>query len=122
MRICVIDDNPTVADALVFSLQEHGHDVAVAYSGREGLMRILADPPDVVVTDWRMPEMNGGAVVAEIRARNLAPLVVMMSGAGDVGDTERKVIDVDCHIEKPFKPADLLHVIDRARAARTNRP
>ena len=70
MRALVIDDSKAIRIILRRLLDELGFDVAEAADGREALARLaeLQPPPDLVLVDWNMPEMNGLEFVREVRA------------------------------------------------------
>lgn len=70
-KILVIDDEPGIRGLLATVLERKGHDVRLANSGRTGLALLRRESPDVTVLDLSMPEMDGLAVVREIRARSL---------------------------------------------------
>ncbi|MBL0712477.1 MAG: response regulator [Desulfosarcina sp.] len=66
-RILVVDDEPDFALLVQGNLQKEGFDVDVAYNGVEGLEKIRQNPPDAVVLDVMMPEMDGYEVCAELK-------------------------------------------------------
>ena len=59
MRICIIDDNALLADAIAFGLRDRGHEVTLAKNGDEGIAAVQGCDYDVVVIDWQMPGMRG---------------------------------------------------------------
>lgn len=107
-RILIIDDNQSLGDGLVLSLNKMGHQAVAAGSGREGLERMKDAPFDLVLTDYRMEEMDGLAVM-EVIQRQAPETDVMMMTAYDtrelaVAAMERGAIDF---IVKPFLPDEL---------------
>jgi CheY-like chemotaxis protein len=66
-RVLIVEDNPDGADSLAVFLRMSGFDVRVAYSGQEGVAMALADPPDAVLCDINMPEVDGFAVARRLR-------------------------------------------------------
>src|SRR5439155_518365 len=78
-RVLVVDDDEPIARMMAEFLGEHGFEADWAGGGRAALAKIKADPPDVVVLDLRMPDMDGRALLAAVRAEGLAPRVVLFS-------------------------------------------
>ena len=109
-HILVVDDHASVRAALQVVLEDAGYTVTTAADGREALDRILADRPDLVLTDLHMPVMDGRALLAELRARTLAVPVVLMSL-----DTEVRSVAGIAHaaaaLTKPFELDQLLQTV-----------
>ena len=78
-RILIVDDEPKLGRVLVEMLEGVGHDVSHASGGAEAIKRIAAGDLDVVVTDLRMPEVDGMTVLREIRRRSPGTDVVLMT-------------------------------------------
>ena len=78
-RILVVDDEPDFALLVQGNLQKEGFDVDVAYNGVEGLEKIKQNPPDAVVLDVMMPEMDGYEVCAEMKKDDrFAEIAILM--------------------------------------------
>ncbi len=78
-RILVVDDEPDFALLVQGNLQKEGFEVDVAYNGVEGLEKIKQNPPDAVVLDVMMPEMDGYEVCAEMKKDDrLADVAILM--------------------------------------------
>jgi CheY-like chemotaxis protein len=103
-HILVVDDDPKVLNVLVRLLQTRGHEVESADSGREALAAAQRRPPDVVITDLGMPDMNGRQLAASLR--NLYPSLPVILVTGDT-DTGEEDDTIDAIINKPFKIKDL---------------
>ncbi len=119
-RILIIDDNKSLGDGLVLSLNKMGHQAVAAGSGREGLARMKAAPFDLVLTDYRMEEMDGLAVMEAVQ-RQAPDTDVMMMTAYDtrelaVAAMERGAIDF---IVKPFRPDELWLKVNKRLDYRT---
>ena len=72
--ILIIDDEATLARNAARFLEKGGHGASVAGTGREGLRQFAELRPDAVVLDYRLPDMDGLAVIAAIRAKDMATL------------------------------------------------
>ena len=66
--VLVIDDEPEVVDPIKDCLEGNGYRVATAYSGEEGLEKALSAPPDIILLDILMPQMDGYEVLRRLRA------------------------------------------------------
>jgi len=67
-RILVVDDEPDFCSIVQMNLEKEGFAVELAYSGVEGLEKVQANPPDAIVLDIMMPEMDGYEVCKRLRA------------------------------------------------------
>ncbi|GJH12603.1 PAS domain S-box protein [Caballeronia novacaledonica] len=112
LRIVVIDDNRDSADSLAMLLQMKGHDVRIAYHGKEGVDVIRHFPPELILLDLALPDMDGYAVLRTLRSQRLVgrATVVAMTGFGQEGDKERSAqAGFDAHLVKPVD----FEVLDR---------
>jgi CheY-like chemotaxis protein len=111
--VLVADDDADVRAALAEALADEGWDVHEAENGREALERIEAGAYDVVLLDHRMPEMTGGDVCRELRARGRGVRVVMLTAAAAVRDLAAEV-GADAWLGKPYGLDELFDVLERA--------
>ena len=115
-RICLIDDDPIVRDALSLGLSDAGFDVRVAPGAAAALDMIGRDPVDAVVTDMKMPGFDGGALIAALRERWPHLPVVAMSGGGEIGG--KGVVEIardqgaDVCLVKPFRARDIAQALE----------
>src|ERR1041384_5243175 len=84
-KILVIDDMSIVRDPLAAALRAVGHQATTAANGREGLALVASDPPDLILLDLRMPEMDGLEFLRAIRsdARTADIAVILLSECRD---------------------------------------
>jgi two-component system, chemotaxis family, chemotaxis protein CheY len=71
MRILIVDDSKAMRLIVMRTLRQAGfgdHELLEAANGREALARVQASAPDLVLSDWNMPELNGPALLSELRA------------------------------------------------------
>jgi len=119
--ILVIEDDAGIREALSDFLRSEGFSVDLALDGVEGLERIAACRPDVVLVDLFMPGMNGRQFLAQLRvdpATRTLP-VVLMTGSRPAGETAAAA---DAVLQKPFELDDLLAVVRRLRPKGTMGP
>lgn len=102
-RILVVDDEPAVAEVLLDFFAEAGYTVDVALTGRDALTLIQRTPPDVVLLDIRMPDMDGVEVLRRIRAAHPALPVIMITANDDIG-LARATLKMGAldYVSKPF--------------------
>ena len=111
-RILVVDDEPLVCDAVRMMLAFDGHHVETTGSGKEALALLDQSKFDVVITDFKMPEMQGDELAAAIKARYPTQPVVMITAYAEMlqssGDP---MTGVDFVISKPFLLENLREAI-----------
>jgi len=81
-KILVIDDEQGIRNLLDTLLRRKGYDVLLAESGRKGLELFRREHPDVILLDLKMPEMDGIAVLEQVRRLNPDQHVIVLTGAG----------------------------------------
>jgi len=91
--------------------------------GRDALARmVVGPPPDLLVLDLRMPELDGRALLREVRARGLRPRTILLSADRAVAQAAEE-LGAEAFVEKPFSPAGLLAAVRRtSRSAADSRP
>ena len=109
-KILTIDDDPDILDVLSLTLSEN-YDVISAPNGKEGLEVVRMNNPDLIITDYNMPVMNGPDFCKELRKDILfrhIP-VIMLTGKGEVKDMVAGIESgADDYLVKPFEPDTLL--------------
>ena len=114
-RLLVVDDEPNLLRAVAAILRGEGFEVSTARSGREALVAVAKNLPDLIVSDVRMPGMDGFELARRLRrAPNFALLPIIFLTAKD--ETEDRVegfrVGVDVYLTKPFEPDELVAVIN----------
>ena len=113
-RLLVVDDEPSLLRAVEVCLQAEGFDVATARSGGEALLSVAQTVPDLIVSDIRMPGMNGYELAQHLRSSSRTQLVpiVFLTAKGETADRiEGFRSGVDAYLIKPFEPDELIAVI-----------
>lgn len=114
--ILVIDDEPSVADAVRLILEDRGHRVLVAASGGRGLDLARAGGVRFVITDLRLPDLSGLELLCTLRAEQpQLPIVLITSHAAPDLHAEARRAGALAVLPKPFVPADLLDLVDGLR-------
>jgi two-component system, OmpR family, KDP operon response regulator KdpE len=113
-RVLVVDDDPALRRALAINLRARGYDVAVAADGRSALSAAAQHPPDAVVLDLGLPDMDGATVIEGLRGWTSAPIVVLSARTGEPQKVLALDAGADDYVTKPFGMDELLA---RLRAA-----
>ncbi len=122
-KILIVDDDNTLRAALTRYLKDRGFLVRNAASGTEGLDSFMQDPPDLIVSDVVMPEMDGFKLCEKVRETAVGQLVpfIFLSGRCDLEDRiQGHSIGADDYLVKPFHPRELIAKIE-AQLARASR-
>ena len=121
-RLLVVDDEATARRALARLLTEDGYEVDVAGSGEEALEKLLTAPPDVLLTDVRMPGIDGIELLTRARAIDPGLPVVIMTAYGTVRDAvEAMRAGADYYVTKPIDLDELALVLRRVHEHRALR-
>ncbi len=114
-RVLVIDDEEGLRHILLLILREEGYDVVVADDGETGLRMALADAPDLVLCDIRMPRMGGLEFLSRYQEAGGTGLVVMMSAYGTL-DTAVEAMRQGAYdyISKPFNADEVILTLRKA--------
>lgn len=109
--ILVVEDEAALVMLLRYNLEKEGYRVEVAVDGREALLKVSEERPDLILLDWMLPELSGIEVCRQLRrdseTRNIP--IVMVTARGEEADRVRGLDGgADDYISKPFSPSELL--------------
>jgi two-component system, OmpR family, response regulator MprA len=108
-HILVVDDDPRITDLLRRILAYEGYSVAIAASGGEALNRSLERPPDLVVLDIMLPELDGLEVAQRLRTAGDNVPILMLTARDAVADRVKGLeTGADDYLVKPFAPEELV--------------
>ena len=113
-RLLVVDDEPNLLRAVAASLRTEGYEVITARNGREALLRVAESVPDLIISDIRMPGMDGYQLAGQLRASSRTAIVpiIFLTAKDETADRVAGFRSgVDAYITKPFEPDELLAVI-----------
>ena len=112
--ILLVEDQPELVRALRINLRARQYEVITARTGREALALAASHPPDAIILDLGLPDIDGTEVIVELRRWSKAPIIVL-SGRSSPGDKIGALdVGADDYVTKPFAMAELLA---RLRAA-----
>jgi two-component system OmpR family response regulator len=108
-RILVVDDEPSIVDAVATALRYEGFEVDEAATGRQALSAVAEHEPDLIVLDWMLPDVDGLEVGRRLRERGFKSAILFLT-AKDA--TENKVEALraggDDYVTKPFSLAEVV--------------
>ncbi|MEO7803222.1 MAG: response regulator [Actinomycetota bacterium] len=114
-KILVVDDDETIRQLICITLESLGHELNEAANGAEAITRVVELSPALVILDVMMPEMDGWAVMRELRKRGLKTRtrVLMLTASGRETDfVDGWKLGVDEYLTKPFDPDDLVKAVE----------
>src|SRR3954465_1878643 len=114
IRVLVVDDNPLIRNLIVRHLQPIA-EVSPAEDGADALLKAIDDPPGLIVTDYRMPGVDGRQLYEKLRGRESTRQTpfIFMANRGDMEDRLRPFVSSEDFVQKPFFAADLVRVVRR---------
>jgi two-component system, OmpR family, KDP operon response regulator KdpE len=106
--VLVVDDEPQIIRALRINLRVRQYEVFVAASGTEALRQASRHPPDLVILDLGLPDLDGVEVIHGLRGWTAAPIIVLSGRADAVDKVEALDAGADDYVTKPFSMEELL--------------
>src|SRR5436309_9135587 len=100
-RILLVDDEAAIQRAVVPLLRSRSYDVEVAGTGADALVRFEAHPPDVVVLDLGLPDLDGIDVCRRIRAAGTTPVIVLSARSAEADKVSALDLGADDYVTKP---------------------
>jgi len=121
-RVLVVDDEENIRLVLRTLLKKQGYEVEVADSGESALAALDAFDPDVILTDVRMPRMDGLDLLGTLKAKQHPATVIVMSAYGNVDlAIEAMKAGAYDYVGKPFKPDEIVLALRKAEERETLR-
>ncbi|MCP4898933.1 MAG: response regulator [bacterium] len=110
-RVFVVDDEPDVVELLRTILESEGFDVGVATEGSTALEQILSNPPDLLILDLMMPDIDGFELLKLLRLDSAGaqiPVLIVSARTGQQDQIESLQLGANAYICKPFSPRKLV--------------
>ena len=111
--VLVVDDDASIRELLALALAEDGYAVAQAADGREALVQLDRSSPDLVILDWRMPELDGVGFARELEGRGRRAEVKILLLTADATLRHAAAVGADACLTKPFDLDALSAEIER---------
>jgi CheY-like chemotaxis protein/glycine cleavage system H lipoate-binding protein len=114
-NVLVVDDEQVVCNSCRKILSQQGHHVHTALSGREALRKVEEDKYDVVIADWKMPEIDGMEVLRIVKKNHPDIVLIMITGYPSVESAVKAMrLGVCNYLPKPFDPDELTEALKKA--------
>ena len=107
-RVLVVDDEPQIVRALRINLRARQYEVETAQTGAEALATAAHHPPDLVILDLGLPDLDGMEVIGGLRGWTDAPIIVLSGRADSMDKVEALDAGADDYVTKPFGMDELL--------------
>ncbi len=115
-RVLIVDDEPNILLSLDYLLRKNGHQVSVARNGTEALQQIEEHPPEIVLLDIMMPDVDGYEICTRIKSQTETQhiKVVFLSAKSKKADIEKGLsLGADMYLLKPFSNKEILQRIQQ---------
>ena len=109
-KILCVDDEPHVVTLKCAILEAAGHNVTASTSARDAIDKLQRDTYDAVVTDWRLGDANGRAVVQAAKSGVNVPVVVVSGYVAEAFQAAEPLADL--YLEKPVNPEELVTIVN----------
>ncbi len=109
-RILCIDDEPHVVTLKCAILEAAGHTVTPSSSAHDAIEKLKSNEYDAVVTDWRLGDANGRAVVQAAKSHSSMPVVVVSGYVAEAFQAAEPLADL--YLEKPVNPEELVTIVN----------
>jgi DNA-binding response OmpR family regulator len=107
-RVLLVEDDPSIREVAAMGLKQAGFRVTTAVDGRDGLMRALHEPVDVVILDVMLPSLDGFEVCREIRKQSRVPILMLTARTDTVDVVVGLESGADDYVTKPFEMPELI--------------
>jgi len=109
-RILCVDDEPNVVKMKCAILEAAGHDVTACTSAQDAIRKLEHESYDAIVTDWRLGDESGRAVVEAAKSHSNVPVVVVSGYVNDAFQAAEPLADL--YLEKPVNPEELVTIVN----------
>lgn len=114
-NVLVVDDEEIVCKSCSRILSQEGHNVQTALNGREALRKVEEDKYDVLIADWKMPEIDGMEVMRIVKKNHPDIIVIMITGYPSVESAVKAMrLGVSNYVAKPIDPDGLAQTLQKA--------
>jgi DNA-binding response OmpR family regulator len=114
-RILIAEDNAEIRALVSSILVEEGHKVSVAQNGQQGLDMLMEDPPDILVLDIMMPQMDGYSVLKELKSsgvKDQMKILILTAKTSESDWVRGYKLGADSYLTKPFDTDELINAIE----------
>lgn len=109
MKILVVDDDKEIVQLLEIYIRNEGYEPVSAYNGKEALTKLNTNPDiGLIILDIMMPEMDGMAVIKQVRKDSDIPILVLSAKTADMDKIQGLITGADDYVTKPFNPLEVM--------------
>src|SRR5437762_699170 len=110
-RVLIVDDDPDIQYLVSYNLSQAGFEVTTASSGRKALESVLQQPPDLIILDLMLPDIDGMEVCRTLRQRENSrqvPIIMLTARGEEIDRVIGFELGADDYVPKPFSPRELV--------------
>ena len=109
MKILIVDDDKEIVQLLEIYVRNEGYEPVAAYNGKEAMTKLNTNPDiALIILDIMMPEMDGMAVIKQVRKDSGIPILVLSAKTTDMDKIQGLVTGADDYVTKPFNPLEVM--------------
>ncbi len=108
ISVLIIEDEKSICDFISRTLEVNGYKVTSAFNGKDGMQSITSAPPDLVLLDLGLPDMDGNDIIRKTREWSSMPIIVISARTQEKEKVEALDAGADDYITKPFGTSELL--------------
>jgi two-component system, OmpR family, KDP operon response regulator KdpE len=121
-RILIVEDEPALLRALQINLRVRGYEVTTSVAGLDALVEAARRPPDAVLLDLGLPDLDGTEVIRRLRSSSVVPVIVLSGRAGSDDKIGALDAGADDYVTKPFSMEELMARLRAALRRDSTRP
>ena len=121
-RILIVEDEPALLRALQINLRARGYEVTTSAAGQDALVEAARRPPDAVLLDLGLPDLDGTEVIRQLRSWSAVPVIVLSGRAGSGDKIGALDAGADDYVTKPFSMEELMARLRAALRRDIHRP
>ena len=121
-RILIVEDEPALLRALQINLRARGYEVTTSVAGQDALVEAARRPPDAVLLDLGLPDLDGTQVIRQLRSWSAVPVIVLSGRAGSDDKIGALDAGADDYVTKPFSMEELMARLRAALRRDPHRP
>ena len=110
-RVLIVDDDPDIRRLVSYNLSQAGFDIATAGTGRQALETVQKQPPDLIILDLMLPDVDGMEVCRTLRQRDNSrriPIIMLTARGEEIDRVIGFELGADDYVMKPFSPRELV--------------